>query len=241
MRFSYLFTISIFISLKIFAQDISFIPRETSVNDTIGDEVVIYIDLTNISQAEQTVFVVRTINQMPNGWSTSLCFDYCYPDWMDSIATTQTYGSSPLQPGESREVSVHFFTNNAPNTGMVQLQAGTFRNPDQRITVELQASTFDPTSVEDEVNSITNFNLEQNYPNPFNPATKIRWQSPISGWQTLKVYDLLGNEISTLVNEEKPAGNHELIFNASDLPSGIYFYRLTVGAFSQSKAMILEK
>lgn len=246
MKNLYILICALLFFVNSFAQDITFIPRETAVNDTAGDEVVIYIDLTNISQTEQTVFVVRTINQMPSGWSTSLCFDYCYPDWIDSIATTQDFGSNPLQPGEMREVSVHFFTNNIPNTGTIQLQAGTFRNANQRITVDLQATTFDPTSVDDELSNITNFILEQNYPNPFNPQTKIRYNIPADILNrrlnvVLKIFDNLGNEISTLVDEEKSPGEYEIIFDASGLPSGIYFYRLSINNYSEVKAMILEK
>ena len=84
-----------------------------------------------------------------------------------------------------------------------------------------------------------NFILHQNFPNPFNPSTTISWQSPVSSWQTLKVYDILGNEVATLVNEEKPAGNYEVNFDASGLTSGIYFYQLKVGKFVQTKKMIL--
>lgn len=73
------------------------------------------------------------------------------------------------------------------------------------------------------------FALEQNYPNPFNPTTKISWQSPVSGWQTLKVFDILGNEISLLVNQFLDAGYYSTEFNASSLTSGIYIYRLEVG------------
>ena len=103
-----------------------------------------------------------------------------------------------------------------------------------------------PASVEDEENSLSSFTLEQNYPNPFNPSTKISWQSPISSHQTLKVYDALGKEIATLVNEEKPAGTYEIDFDAKNLSSGIYFYRiaihsdkLTAGSFVETKKMIL--
>lgn len=244
-KFVIILIVVILFSIDAFTQEITFIPRTSTVSDTAGDEVVAYIDLVNISQAEQTVFVVRTLNQLPTGWTTSLCFDYCYPDWVDSIATTATFGSNPLQPGESREVSVHFFTTSTPNTGMVQLQAGTFRNPDQRITVEIQATTYDPSSVDD-FDSVNDFKLEQNYPNPFNPHTKIGYSVPskVKGQNSkvvLKVFDMLGNEISTLVDEEKSAGYYEEIFNGSNLPSGIYFYRLSVGSFSETKAMILEK
>ncbi|HKB86446.1 MAG TPA: T9SS type A sorting domain-containing protein, partial [Ignavibacteriaceae bacterium] len=87
----------------------------------------------------------------------------------------------------------------------------------------------------------TEFKLFQNYPNPFNPATKIRWQLPVSSWQTLKIYDVLGNEIVKLVDEYKPAGSYEIEFNASSLPSGVYFYKIHAGSFVQTKKMILLK
>lgn len=85
------------------------------------------------------------------------------------------------------------------------------------------------------------FSLSQNYPNPFNPSTIISWQSPISSWQTLKVYDILGNEVATLVDEYKTAGSYEVEFNASKLSSGVYFYRLQSGNFSETKKLILMK
>src|SRR5574338_195034 len=83
------------------------------------------------------------------------------------------------------------------------------------------------------------FELMQNYPNPFNPATVIRYNIPVTGKVTVKVYDVIGNEIAKLVDEEKPAGNHEITFDASNLSSGIYFYKLQTGSFIQSKKMIL--
>ncbi|MBK9097162.1 MAG: T9SS type A sorting domain-containing protein [bacterium] len=85
------------------------------------------------------------------------------------------------------------------------------------------------------------FSLEQNYPNPFNPTTKIRWQSPVGSHQTLKIYDVLGNEVSTLVDEYLPAGSYETEFNADGLSSGIYFYKLQAGSFVETKKMILIK
>ena len=89
------------------------------------------------------------------------------------------------------------------------------------------------------------FKLDQNYPNPFNPSTKISWKLPVSSHQTLKVYDVLGNEVSTLVDENKPAGSYEVEFKTSvanfQLASGIYFYRLQAGSFIETKKMILIK
>lgn len=83
------------------------------------------------------------------------------------------------------------------------------------------------------------FALFQNYPNPFNPATVISWQSPVEGRQTLKIFDLLGREMITLVDEFKEAGNHSVAFDASSLSSGTYFYRVQAGEFTETKKMII--
>jgi hypothetical protein len=85
------------------------------------------------------------------------------------------------------------------------------------------------------------FVLNQNYPNPFNPTTKISFTIPRTGFVTFKVYDVLGNEVATLVTEEKPSGEYEVEFNASGLTSGIYFYQLKTGSFIETKKMILLK
>ncbi len=98
------------------------------------------------------------------------------------------------------------------------------------------------TDVNENENSLPQtFTLEQNYPNPFNPTTKISWQSPVTSWQTLKVFDLLGREIVTLVDEERPAGSYEIIFDGKNLQSGIYFYQLTSDNFKKSIKMLLIK
>ena len=96
--------------------------------------------------------------------------------------------------------------------------------------------------VEEENGIIPNsISLYQNYPNPFNPSTTIKWQQPEAGIVTLKIYDVLGREVATLINEELTAGNHETVFDASQLSSGIYFYQLKAGSFVQTKKMILIK
>jgi hypothetical protein len=101
--------------------------------------------------------------------------------------------------------------------------------------------SYDPvTTVKEEINLIPEeFILYQNYPNPFNPSTKISWQSPVGSWQVLKVYDLLGKEITTLVNEFKPAGYYEVEFDASNIPSGVYFINLNAGNYHSTRKMML--
>ena len=85
------------------------------------------------------------------------------------------------------------------------------------------------------------FKLEQNYPNPFNPTTTIQYQLPAMSKVTLKVYDIFGSEVATLINEEQEAGYKEVEFNGSSIASGMYIYRLTAGSFSIIKKMILVK
>ena len=86
------------------------------------------------------------------------------------------------------------------------------------------------------------FSLEQNYPNPFNPSTTISYQLPVNSFVSLKVYDIIGNEIATLVNEEKLAGKYEVEFSTVvGYASGVYYYTLKAGKFIQSKKMILLK
>ncbi len=96
----------------------------------------------------------------------------------------------------------------------------------------LSVNTSEPFSV---------YKLYSNYPNPFNPSTKIKYQIPELSFVTLKVYNNIGEEIKTLVNELQPVGIYSVEFNAKDLPSGVYFYTITAGKFRETKKMIILK
>jgi len=99
-----------------------------------------------------------------------------------------------------------------------------------------------PTEVESDYAFIPNeYEVYQNFPNPFNPSTTISWQIPVAGFVTLKIYDVLGSEVTTLVNEELSAGKYETVFDASRLSSGVYFYQIKAGKYIQTKKMILLK
>jgi len=97
------------------------------------------------------------------------------------------------------------------------------------------------TSVDNESFSVNSYYLSDAFPNPFNPTTKIEYRIPQSKFVSIKVYDLLGREIAALVNEKKSAGNYEVEFDASDLSSGIYFYQIRSGNYSNTRKMILLK
>lgn len=90
-------------------------------------------------------------------------------------------------------------------------------------------------------NTPDKYQLSQNYPNPFNPSTEIKYSIPNQSHVSIKVFDILGREVATLVNREQPVGNYEVEFDASSLTSGIYFYRIQTGEFVESKKMVLMK
>jgi hypothetical protein len=107
------------------------------------------------------------------------------------------------------------------------------------------AQTYDPaflrgsTGVDGDANIAVKFSLSQNYPNPFNPVTNLQFSIANSQLTVLKVYDVLGREVATLVNEQKLPGTYAVQFNANNLASGVYFYRLQAGQFSDTKKLLI--
>ncbi len=111
-------------------------------------------------------------------------------------------------------------------------RAAIWRRPLSEITTSIDRSASEVPG---------SFGLDQNYPNPFNPGTSIRYEVPRASWVSLKVYNALGQEVATLVNETRPAGAFTARFDAWNLASGVYFYRLQAGGFIQAKEMLLLK
>ncbi len=155
-------------------------------------------------------------------------------EWIRYISETYTsYGNDGNHFNDS--------INAPPNTAVTQEIANASHYASDHLPVYAKFLFDYMVPVETEIKTPTEFILYQNYPNPFNPNTKIKYQIPELTFITLRIYDVLGNEITTLVNEEKPAGNYEVEFNAASLPSTIYFYRLTAGNFIETKKMSLIK
>jgi hypothetical protein len=137
-----------------------------------------------------------------------------------------------------RTWSISMFDN---TTGWVAGKYGQSGYPERGIILKTTtggASFIEEIEIDE---SPTHCYLNNNYPNPFNPSTKIRYSIPLSSKVVIKVFDVLGNEIKTLVNEEKPAGTYELTWYAEGLPSGVYFYQLKTENFIETKKMILMK
>jgi hypothetical protein len=136
--------------------------------------------------------------------------------------------------GSSTEINYYSFTDNPQLSGVNQLY------------YRLKQVDFDGTFSYSNVVSVSydvpaEFVLSQNYPNPFNPSTRINYFVPQESFVSIKVYDFLGREVMTLVNETKSVGSYEIVFDASDLPSGTYFYTMIAGNYSATKKMILLK
>ncbi|MCK5088076.1 MAG: hypothetical protein KAQ90_11175, partial [Melioribacteraceae bacterium] len=209
------------------AQNFTIDVLHTEIMDTLGSEIIFEITLINNSSAEMSVSIIRTTNNLPDNWSSSLCFDLCYPPHLDSISTTPTYGSFPLSPGESRESSLHVYPLLNDGTAEFDLKFVNDSNTSENYNVDLVASTILISVKDDEFPD--EYSLLQNYPNPFNPSTKIRYSIPVgdakfasltNNFVELKVYDLLGREITTLVSEEKRPGNYEVKFNSLSAVGG---------------------
>ena len=229
-------------SFNVSAQDLEVIYHETTIYQPPGTDIIFYIEIVNNSTFVDTVFMVRTINNLPAGlgWTSSLCLGLCALPSVDSLATTGSPFPPPLQPGDTLEASVHVNNTNNIATAYIQVQIGTFRNPGVRTIIDYTATTDPTVDVEDEFN-LNSYELEQNYPNPFNPSTQINYNVGEGGLVNLKVYNILGIEVATLVNEYKPAGSYRVSFDGNNLSSGVYIYNLSVNNFTQTRKMILEK
>jgi hypothetical protein len=125
------------------------------------------------------------------------------------------------QPGSAA------FTDNAPLTRCWQ------------VFYKLDLSTL--TGIQEDENLANGFRLNQNYPNPFNPATKIDYTVAQATRVTIRVYNVLGEEVATLLNEEVQPGTYQAVFDASRMASGVYYYKMTAGSFTETKKMMLVK
>jgi len=167
--------------------------------------------------------ILNAVIPIPGDWRQSLKIDH--------VTYTGDSSAFPTDPAlweylESETDNAHLY----------------FAEPLDSSTLSNLGFTRFPTGIEEEFILPTEFMLFQNYPNPFNPVTKVSWQSPVSNWQTIKVFNSLGQEVETIVNEYLEAGVHSKLYIVnSALPSGVYYYQLNVGNFTVTKKMLLLK
>ncbi len=164
---------------------------------------------------------------------------------VNSITTQPTFTSFDWTFSQTEAIYLNYnFNIPSPKSGInfsASLGGYTYTSDGKMGAVIPQIT--DPTDILDTLNFtiIKDFNLYQNYPNPFNPVTTIRYQLPKDSKVVLRIYDILGSGIETLVNEEKPIGTYEINLNGTNLPSGIYFYKISTPEYSTTKKMILLK
>lgn len=236
-----LLTLALF-SSEYFAQSSPFLVEveNTYISAEPGNTIIFEVNLTNLTAEDLILYCVKEADEIPDDWSCSFCLNICYSSEMDSIATCEDFFSEPLAPGETRLLTIDVFTHQTNiGTAKINVNIGSNEYPENDVSISLEAETL-LTGMEDNTSGF-NYDLSQNFPNPFNPSTNISFVIPESGNVTLKVYDILGRKVAEVVNEYLTAGKHELIFIGSDLPSGVYFYKIQAGNYSNIKKMILEK
>ena len=134
--------------------------------------------------------------------------------------------------GNSNSQKNYSFTDSSPLAGKIQYQLK---------QIDIDGKYKYSNTVEVDIAAPANFSLAPNFPNPFNPSTKISYSLPVDGFVTLKVYDVLGREISSLVNENEKAGRYEVSFDGSRLASGVYFCKMSSGNYSNIIKMLILK
>lgn len=150
-------------------------------------------------------------------------------------------GTVDPQGEDTLYVRLHAMMEDTTASVVIKLFSNDLSQPVVEIPLTIQMLENLVTGTEENVSDPREFILGQNFPNPFNPATTIKYDIPESRFVTIKVFDVLGNEIRTLVNEVKQSGSYEVKFNASALPSGVYFYSLQAGDQVETKKMVLMK
>ena len=161
------------------------------------------------------------------------------PAWIHLLHPT--LGEVEPQGEDTLFVRFHAMMEDTTAEAVIRISSNDLNQPLIEIPVTIVMLENLVTNVDGNELTPENFVLGQNYPNPFNPSTTIKYMIKDQSLVSLKIYDVLGNEVATLVNEIKPKGAYTLKFDASSLPSGVYFYKLNAGSFTDTKKMIFLK
>ena len=163
---------------------------------------------------------------------------------LDKQISRETKNGEAVNDKIKRSKQIDIQKEERAKRNVFELRNATKEEKENRRIEDLALTTLDirnESLIAEKVRISIQYRLEQNYPNPFNPVTKITYSIPMTQYTILKVYNVLGKEVKTLINEIKPAGFYEVEFDGSELASGIYFYKLESGNFIQTKRMVLLK
>lgn len=200
-----------------------------------------YAYFKNNGSTTINVRMERIIDQLPNAqWSSSICYGFCYASFVN-VVPPQGDPAITLAPGQQDTMDV---TMVCPTSGFAHIRMRVYNdaNPSQNAELSFYISATQ-TNITNISTLADNYSLSQNYPNPFNPETKINFSIKENQFTTLKVYDALGNEVANLINNNLARGQYSVEFNAArfNLSSGVFYYKLTSGDFTEVKKMMLIK
>jgi hypothetical protein len=230
-------------------QSFAFKADTVSRTGSPGMLVILDADIQNLSQQALRLRILRVKNELPPGWSTSLCSgELCFPPEVDQYSIPDAaFGIPPLAAGQTAQFHLNFNTDAImPGSASVPIRVENIDNPNEFAELTFTASTRTTGVHENHSPRPGMFRLLANYPNPFNPSTKIRFE--IGGVKpvvvALCVYDLLGQKLAVLLAASLSPGNYETAWDGRDqfgraAPSGVYFYELQAGAFRERRQMLL--
>jgi hypothetical protein len=224
--------------------------RLSDVSTTVGDTVVLPVtammmrDLANATiQMTYNEPLLSFVGARTTIASSPLSLSYAQLG--GGIIRLTLIGSQGIAADSVRLIDVFFAARQSYGTASIafqQVQCSASNLASIAVQELLNGQVaIGPTSVPQPVNGPVAFSLLQNYPNPFNPSTIIRYDLPVLGQVTLKVYNLLGQEVATLIDDVQEAGHKSILFKPSNLASGVYFYRLDAGSFTSVKKLLLLK
>jgi hypothetical protein len=233
---NFLLLLALLLPSSLLSQTFSFVRTDPPVvYDTLGIlEIKNHGVVTNLTSNSFSITFRATYN-LPSGWFAGYCsWRACYPPMLDSAT------ADSLRPGPN-DFYVYFNPDTiSPSTGYVTVTAKKTSNPSEQYTVIFGAGTY-PVGIKQLSNIVKEFSLSQNYPNPFNPSTKINFSVPAGDYVDLRVYDILGREVKVLLSQYVTAGEYEIDFDAHNLASGMYYYRLKSRDNVAVKKMTLVK
>lgn len=237
------FSFTLFTQHTALAQGFKVTQVKLNAEGSPGDYLDTYCDIENLNPAQASLRVERKTTNLPDGWSASFCMVNCYaPEAMDIVETFEG----------SQKVSFHitWSTSNLPAETNLEYKLTNVADPSETYTIIFFASTIKVTSVE-KTTQIKSPLLTQNYPNPFSVSKSgdgvtIGYSTTKPGLVTLKVYNLIGREVATIVNTVESAGMHRVLWNALDyqknmVAPGIYIYKLISGGTSLSRRMLVTR
>jgi hypothetical protein len=182
----------------------------------------------------------RIVNDMPPGWYTQMCYDLCYAPFIDTISLPFD-PPYVLQPNQTDTLFYIDFSCTGQGLGTAMVKMFNTDNPSQYVidTFKVQIGGVGISNISSDVEG---YELMQNFPNPFNPTTKIKFSLAAAGEVSLRVFDSMGRMVREIADNLKlSAGKYSVDFNAQDLTSGVYYYTITAGDFSDTKKMLLIK